>query len=77
MDLSLLREWAPVNDIINKIPSRWLRGMFVTDICLTCIDVISEFIAIGTNAGFAIWYDRKKGDFIRLRCEVNINSIFI
>ncbi|XP_026464297.1 WD repeat-containing protein CG11141-like [Ctenocephalides felis] len=75
MDASLLREWAPVNDIISKIPLRWLRGMFITDVCLTCIDAITEYIAIGTNAGFAIWYDRKKGDFIRLKCEEPTNRI--
>lgn len=64
-----LREWAPLTDLFDKLPTR-TGGIFSQDIKLTCIDVLSEFLVIGTNVGIIFWYNRKRKDLQRLRCEV-------
>lgn len=69
-DINILREWAPVSDLLNKIPAKYQNGLFSYDICLTCIDTLPEHIAVGTNIGLVYWYDRKKKDLQKLRCEV-------
>ncbi|KRT79596.1 hypothetical protein AMK59_8493 [Oryctes borbonicus] len=69
----ILREWAPLTDLFNKLPTKIQNGIFTQEIQLTCVDVLSEFIALGTNVGVVYWYNRKKKDLQRLRCE-NTNS---
>lgn len=69
---SILREWAPLTDLFDKLPTK-TGGIFSQDIKLTCLDVLSEFLALGTNVGVIFWYDRKRKDLQRLRCE-NPNS---
>lgn len=71
-----LKEWAPLSDLFSKLPSRVQNGFFSHDVKLTCIDVLSEFIALGTSVGIVYWYDRKKKDMQRLRCEVIIINAF-
>ncbi|RZC43344.1 WD repeat-containing protein, partial [Asbolus verrucosus] len=61
--------WAPLTDLFNKLPTRLQTGIFTQDVKLTCIDVLPEFLALGTNLGLVYWYDRKKKDLQRLRCE--------
>ena len=68
----LLREWAPLTDLLQQIPLRAQRGLFTHNLSLTCVDTLPEFIAVGTNLGLVYWYNRKKGDLQRLRCEVNL-----
>ncbi|XP_011646334.1 WD repeat-containing protein CG11141 [Pogonomyrmex barbatus] len=68
-----LREWAPLAVLLQQIPAKIQNGIFTQDISFTCIDALTEFIAIGTNHGLVYWYNREKQDLQRLRCE-NINS---
>lgn len=69
---SVLREWAPLSDLFSRLPSRAKHGLFYQDVKLTCVDVLPEFLALGTNLGIVYWYDRKKKDLQRLRCEVKV-----
>ncbi|CAK9804582.1 WD repeat-containing protein CG11141 [Anthophora quadrimaculata] len=68
-----LREWAPLTMLLQQIPAKIQNGLFTHNINFTCIDVVPEFIAIGTNHGLVYWFDREKQDLQRLRCE-NVNS---
>ncbi|XP_011690300.1 PREDICTED: WD repeat-containing protein CG11141 [Wasmannia auropunctata] len=68
-----LREWAPLAVLLQQIPAKVQNGIFTQDISFTCIDALTEFIAIGTNHGLVYWYNREKQDLQRLRCE-NVNS---
>jgi len=65
-----LREWAPLAVLLQQIPAKIQNGIFTQDISFTCIDALTEFIAIGTNHGLVYWYNREKQDLQRLRCEV-------
>ncbi|KAJ4442236.1 hypothetical protein ANN_12102 [Periplaneta americana] len=65
----ILREWAPLTHLLQQIPLKAQRGLFTHDLNLTCVDTLPEFIAVGTNLGLVYWYNRKKGDLQRLRCE--------
>ncbi|XP_018575752.1 WD repeat-containing protein CG11141 [Anoplophora glabripennis] len=65
----ILREWAPLTDLFSKLPSKSQSGIFQQEIKLTCVDVLPEFLALGTNIGIVYWFDRKKKDIQRLRCE--------
>lgn len=66
-----VREWTPCSHILNLIPPKIQTGLFASELCLTCVDAVSEYIALGTNVGLVYWYDRKKGNIQRLRCEVS------
>ncbi|XP_047031186.1 WD repeat-containing protein CG11141 [Helicoverpa zea] len=70
-----VREWAPCSHILNLIPPRIQTGIFSNELCLTCVDAVSEYIALGTNVGLVYWYDRKKGNIQRLRCEASTSPI--
>ncbi|KAK4873241.1 hypothetical protein RN001_015270 [Aquatica leii] len=65
----ILREWAPLSDLFNRLPAKAQSGIFTYDIRLTCVDVLPEFIALGTNFGLVYWYNRKTKDLQKLRCE--------
>ena len=67
-----LREWAPLTDLLGKIPAKVQRGLFYHDLSMTCADVLADFIALGTDAGIVLWYNRTNGDLQKLRCEVSI-----
>lgn len=70
-----LREWAPLSDLFNRLPGKSPVGLFFQDVKLTCVDVLPEFIALGTNLGIVYWYDRKSKDLQRLRCEVSGSNV--
>ncbi|XP_072942692.1 WD repeat-containing protein CG11141 [Epargyreus clarus] len=70
-----VREWTPCSHILNLIPPRIQTGIFSSELCLTCVDAVSEYIALGTNVGLVYWYDRKKGNIQRLRCEASTSPI--
>lgn len=71
-----IREWAPLSSLLQQIPLRIQNGLFTQDIRFTCIDLLPEFIAIGTDRGLVYWYDREKKELQRLRCEVNVYNFF-
>lgn len=75
-EVHILREWAPLTDLYNKLPIRTQNGIFSQEIKMTCIDILPEFLAIGTNVGIVYWYDRKKKDLQRLRCEVRTYLLY-
>ncbi|XP_044270241.1 WD repeat-containing protein CG11141 [Tribolium madens] len=68
-DYNNLKEWAPLTDLFTKLPTKIQNGLFTQEVKLTCLDVLPEFLALGTNVGLVYWYDRKKKDLQRLRCE--------
>ncbi|GBP50504.1 WD repeat-containing protein CG11141 [Eumeta japonica] len=70
-----IREWTPCTHMLNLIPPRVQNGLFSTELYLTCIDAVSEYIALGTNVGLVYWYNRKKGNIQRLRCEATSSAI--
>ncbi|XP_015125096.1 WD repeat-containing protein CG11141 [Diachasma alloeum] len=70
-----LREWAPLTALLQQIPVKLQSGIFTQDINFTCISVLPEFLAIGTNCGLVYWYNRETGDLQRLRCENAYSSI--
>lgn len=65
-----VREWTPCSHILNLIPLRVQNGIFSNELYLTCVDAVYEYIALGTNMGLVYWYDRKKGNIQKLKCEV-------
>lgn len=64
-----LREWSPLTNLLKKIPLKLQNGLFTQNINLTCIDVLPEFIAIGTDCGIVYWYNRDTNDMQKLKCE--------
>lgn len=70
-ELYSIREWAPLTDIMEKIPVRMIRalGIFPADLNITCVDAISEFIALGSDGGIVFWYDRYTGELQKLPTE--------
>lgn len=66
----VLQEWAPETRLLFQIPAKALRGIFSQDLKLTCVDVVAEFITLGTNCGLVYWYSRETGELQRLRIEV-------
>lgn len=59
-----------LNDLLAKIPGKLQRGIFYSDVNLTCIDVLTDFIALGSDVGVVFWYNRINGNMVKLRCEV-------
>lgn len=70
-DEGLFQEWAPLTHLLQQIPLKVQKGLFSQDLSLTCVDVVSEYIALGTNLGLVYWYSRYNGDLQRLRLEVS------
>ncbi|XP_051156638.1 WD repeat-containing protein CG11141 [Leptopilina boulardi] len=73
-DSGVLREWAPLATLLQRLPAKIQNGLFSQNINFTCIDVLPEFIAIGTNHGLVYWFNRESGEIQKLRCE-NLNTI--
>lgn len=65
-----LREWSPLTDLLEKIPAKIQRGLFSYNFNITCVDILPDFIALGTDIGIVLWYNRTSGDLKKLRCEV-------
>ncbi|XP_065369566.1 WD repeat-containing protein CG11141 [Calliphora vicina] len=68
-ELYSIREWAPLTDVLDRIPTRINRGLFQADLNITCIDAVEEFFALGTDAGMVFWYNRQTGDIQKLKAE--------
>ncbi|XP_037951674.1 WD repeat-containing protein CG11141 [Teleopsis dalmanni] len=69
-ELYAIREWAPLTDLIERIPSRTQRGFLSVDVNITCIDAVNEFIALGSDVGIVFWYNRFTGNVQKLKAEV-------
>lgn len=70
-DEGLLQEWSPLTQLVQQIPLKVPKGLFSQNLNLTCLDVISEYIALGTNSSLVYWYSRASGELQRLRLEVS------
>uniref|UniRef100_A0A1I8PQD9 WD repeat-containing protein CG11141 n=1 Tax=Stomoxys calcitrans TaxID=35570 RepID=A0A1I8PQD9_STOCA len=71
-ELYAIREWAPLTDVFDRIPTRINRGLFPADLSITCVDVVDdEFIALGSDAGIVFWYNRYTGVIQKLKAESN------
>lgn len=69
-NLHNLREWQPIDDVSQKIPSKVQRGFFYQELNVTCIDVLSEYLGLGSDVGIIFWYNRRNGNVQKLRTEV-------
>lgn len=67
-----LREWVPLTDLLEKITVQ--KSFFYQDLSITCIDVLSDFIALGSDSGIIFWYNRADSSVQKLRSEVCANS---
>lgn len=66
-----LREWSPLIDLFEKIPTRTKSLINLGEIInISCFHVVEEFIALGTNVGLIYWYNREKKDLKEFRCDV-------
>lgn len=68
-EISDFKEWSIMEDLLKKLPTKCQKGLFSIDLNIGSIDVISHFIAIGTNGGLVFWYNRKTGHLQKLKCE--------
>uniref|UniRef100_A0A336M2M9 CSON010838 protein n=1 Tax=Culicoides sonorensis TaxID=179676 RepID=A0A336M2M9_CULSO len=68
IDPDNIKEWAPLNDLLSKIPVK--SGLLKTfDQNLSCIEFLQEFIALGTDSGMVLWYNRTKKELQKLRTD--------
>lgn len=70
-DVESLREWAPLTDLLEKVPARIQKGIFSQNLNITSVAAVPEFIALGTDAGIVFWYNRASGEIQKLRNEVS------
>lgn len=42
-ELCSIREWAPLTELIDRIPARLQRGFFPANLNLTCVDASEDF----------------------------------
>ncbi|KAL1124454.1 hypothetical protein AAG570_001080 [Ranatra chinensis] len=71
----ILREWAPLSRLLQQIPLKTRRGLFMEDVKLTCVDAVSECIAVGASPGIIYWYNRSSHAVVQLTPEKNAHSI--
>ncbi|KAG8310264.1 WD40 repeats containing protein [Homalodisca vitripennis] len=74
-DDGILREWAPLSGFLKEVPLTVRRGLFLETVALTCIDVVPEYLAVGTNIGVVYWYNRETHEMQRLRPEKTTHKI--
>ncbi|XP_062137447.1 WD repeat-containing protein CG11141 [Drosophila sulfurigaster albostrigata] len=65
-----LREWAPLTEVMELIPAA-RRGFFPSNLNITCVDAIEDFLALGSDAGIVFWYNRRSGEMQKLKAEVS------
>lgn len=71
LNLSPLREWSQQINLLSKIPEKAQKGFMTMDLHLTCVGVISDYIALGTNVGLIYWYNRNQDTLERFKFEVS------
>ena len=69
--VSGIREYEPLTQMLELLPKQTAKGIFGTPIAYTCIDATSEYIALGTNVGQVMLYDRVALSLHRLICKVS------
>lgn len=74
MEIREFREWNHLSELLANIPLRVQRNLFPQDLSITCVQVVDEFVAIGSDAGIVFWFNRSTGDMQRLQAEVSIYS---
>lgn len=72
MEIRNLREWNPLSELLAQIPLRVQRNLFFNDLSITCIQVLEEFVVLGTDAGIVLWFNQMKSEMQRLHTEVRI-----
>ncbi|KAL3216248.1 hypothetical protein MRX96_006437 [Rhipicephalus microplus] len=70
-----LKEFAPLTHLLSQLPQNAQRGLTRVGVKLTCLDVVAEYIAIGSNVGVVFLYDRTKNTVTRLRCAEMLDAI--
>lgn len=65
-----LCEWFPLTDVFQKIPLKIQKGFFFSDLNVSCVDAVDEFIALGSDAGIVFWFNRRTNQVQKLRTEV-------
>nr|XP_037274481.1 LOW QUALITY PROTEIN: tectonin beta-propeller repeat-containing protein 2-like [Rhipicephalus microplus] len=70
-----LKEFAPLTHLLSQLPQNAQRGLTRVGVKLTCLDVVAEYIAIGSNVGVVFLYDRTKNTVTRLRCTEMLDAI--
>lgn len=72
MEIRDLREWNPLTALLAHIPLRVQRNLFLQDVSITCVQVLEEFVVLGSDVGIVFWYNRAKCVMHKLRTEVCI-----
>lgn len=72
MEIRNLREWNPLSELLAQIPLRVQRNLFFNDLSITCIQVLEEFVVLGTDVGIVLWFNQMKSEMQRLHTEVRI-----
>lgn len=75
MDVSppCLQEWTPLSDLHSKIP---LKAGLLKNLNLTCVSSSgNDFIALGTDCGLLLWYNRQSREMQKLRLEYSLSVI--
>lgn len=67
-----LQEHEPLSHLLSILPQKAQKGLSSLPIEYTCIDVTPEYIALGTNVGLVLLYDRLAQSLQRLNCKVVI-----
>lgn len=70
-ELYAIREWAPLTDVFDRIPTSINRGFFPADVNITSVDAAEEFLALGSDVGIVFWYNRYSGQIQKLKSEVS------
>lgn len=54
----VLKESRDIANLLKAIPHREQRGLFSSDVCWTCVDFTTDWVAVGTDSGWLYLYDR-------------------
>lgn len=65
-DLENFLEWSPLEDLLNQIP---VKAGLLKNLNLTCVATNQQFIALGTDCGMVLWYNRNKKELQKLKIE--------
>lgn len=72
-----LQEHEPLGHLLSVLPLKAQKGLSSIPIDYTCLDVTPEFIALGTNVGLVLLYDRLAQTLQRLNCKVRNFFVYV